>query len=220
VKFAYHTLTIVAMALLGGMAHSYFVSIKTRFGTSDDTRLAQQLPVGAQQGADTEQPGPEHTPPVIIEGPTPTPTPAVPAQTQSAPPDLSALGPFISLEEAHAVWQAGFVEFTHFVAFLDARYPELYEQGHITGARRLMAGDLTQSAAGAPTVRWLTDEQPDIIVIYCEGGECDASKNLAEQLELLGFSPDRMHVLKAGYDAWATAHPALSHDGPQPGEPQ
>ena len=197
-KLIYRMLAIVALALGAGMAHSYLVPIRTTFGQQRPEQTPGEGDVQGDPGGQTGgQPG--ETDPGAAQGEI----------------DIGAMGPFISVAEAHAVWDAGFVKAELLPVFLDARYPEFYAEGHVTGARRLMSGDIT-GGGGGDTVRWLVEEQPDMVIIYCEGGDCDASKNLAEQLELLGFGPDRLHVMEAGYPAWAAAHPDLVTAGGDP----
>lgn len=202
-RFLYRSLAILALAMVAGLAHSWFVPIATGFG--DGAREGPTPPdAGDQQpdgGAQPDVPDPAETAP------------------EAADIDIEALGDYITVPEAHAVWQAGFTQGKAFVAFLDARFPEFYQEGHVAGARRLMSHEIADGT-GAAVVAWLHDHQPDIIVIYCEGGECDASRNLARQLELLGFSRDKLHVLQPGYPAWAEAHPDLVHAGQDHGGPE
>jgi rhodanese-related sulfurtransferase len=239
-RFIYRTLAILALAIAAGLTHSWFVPVATSFGTGDERRRREPAPppepgrtsdgeaaggeagesgVAPQPGQDegvdeqqaapvtTEQPdvSPEHTPP--------------PAQPAGEEIDIDALGDFINVEEARAIWREGNEEFHAIVAFVDARFPDQYAFGHITGARRLLAHEFTDGT-GADTLNWLLEQEPDIIVIYCEGGDCDASKNLARQLELnAGFAREQLHVLQPGYPAWADKYPDLTTKGDEPGEP-
>lgn len=245
-RFIYRTLAIAALALAAGLTHAWFVPIATSFG-GPDPRASQQRDSagqaetgeGAQQPIGDETPDPVEQPAEPEEGsgesetdlqinpgtgdagadPQPQEAPAAEPPDAPEPIDIDTLGDFIDVPEARAIWRAGNEDFTAFVAFLDARYPEQYAQGHITGARRLLAGEVT-SGAGAETLNWLLQQEPDHIVIYCEGGECDASKNLARQLELSGsFTREQLHVLEPGYPAWAEQHPDLTTSGDEPGEP-
>jgi rhodanese-related sulfurtransferase len=240
VRFVYRTLSIVALAIAAGLTHSWFVPTATSFGGATDRgegqrrdRTPQPPPEGAggdpaPTGAGADPTGGQQAPdpggesggqadPGAGAQPDETPPPPPPPPPQDI--DLGSLGDFITVEEAHAIWQEGHIEANAFVAFLDARYPEEYAKGHITTARRLMAGDITDGT-GAETLNWLLELEPDFVVIYCEGGECDASKNLARQLERnTSLTREQLHVLEPGYPAWAETYPALITQGDEPGEP-
>ncbi len=231
-RFLYRSLAILALAMVAGLAHSWFVPIATGFG--DGARAGATLPdAGVQQPDGGAQPDvPDPPDPEVSANPEGSAggtdpqageeaSPPTPPETgpEAADIDIKALGDYITVPEAHAVWQAGFTQGEAFVAFLDARFPEFYQVGHIAGARRLMSHEIADGT-GAEVIAWLHDHQPDIIVIYCEGGECDASRNLARQLELLGFSRDKLHVLQPGYPGWVEAHPDLVHAGEDHGGPE
>jgi len=227
VRFIHRTLAICALAIGAGLTHSWFVPVTTSFGGPDlrggRAAVTPPDPGAGEQAPDT---GRAADPPDSGEGgagepPIEQPDPGAqatqqPVEQQPVDIDIGALGDFISVEEARAVWHAANVEFSAVAAFIDARFAEQYAEGHITTARRLMAHEVTDGT-GRPVLDWLTDLQPDQIVIYCEGGECDASKNLARQLELLGFSREQLHVLEPGYPAWAETYPDLVTKGDQPG---
>lgn len=243
-RFIYRTLAIVAMAIAAGLTHAWFVPLATSFGSSEP-RATRERSGPAETGGEAETPP---QPPVDPETPDPVdeqpgeaapdpgeadPVQTDPVQTDPADPppvetppaaapeeiDIDALGDFIDVAEARAIWRAGHEDFTAFVAFLDARFPQQYAEGHVTGARRLMSHEVTDGS-GAATLNWLLEQAPDYVVIYCEGGECDASKNLARQLELSGsFAREQLHVLEAGYPAWAEQYPNLTTSGNEPGQP-
>ncbi len=87
--------------------------------------------------------------------------------------------------------------------FVDARRRDEYEAGHVQNAY-WMPADLLTTGARPEALDFLTPEQP--IVIYCGGGECDASKNVAALLQQGGFS--QLHVMTDGYPGWTSAgHP-------------
>lgn len=103
------------------------------------------------------------------------------------------LGFEITVDQAARLYDAGIA------AFFDARLPDEFEAGHIDGASFVNAGSFD---AGIPmAVEFVTPDQP--IVIYCGGGECDASHNLAAILQQFGYS--RLHIMVEGYPAWEAA---------------
>lgn len=83
--------------------------------------------------------------------------------------------------------------------FLDARDPAEYEAGHIPGAMRLSSSDLaaeperlkTLPVAGRP------------VIAYCEGGECEASLDLARVLVEGGYR--KVLVFTGGFPEWTAA---------------
>ncbi len=96
----------------------------------------------------------------------------------------------ISLEEAReAFLSKGGV-------FLDARSPELYEGGHIRGARNLPwqgVDDYFDSV--------MVDIPRDsLIIAYCDGEACALSKDLAIELLFRGY--DNVRVLVNGWSVW------------------
>ncbi len=85
--------------------------------------------------------------------------------------------------------------------FLDARRTRNFDAGRIKGARSFSVweADLDQKIDA-----FLKEVPLDLsIVIYCGGGDCEDSHNLAERLQLAGFKDLRVFVL--GYSAWMKA---------------
>jgi len=124
-----------------------------------------------------------------------TETPAdTPDQSAAAEP---AEGPYIGLETARALFDEG-------ALFIDAREPAEFEHAHILGAINLTA-QMVSSGKAAATIAELTEgfgyDYP--IVIYCHGGDCDASDNLAKLLLPMGFS--NLRIMQAGFDEWQAA---------------
>ena len=99
--------------------------------------------------------------------------------------------------------------------FLDARRTEVYEQGHIPGARpfSVWESDIDDK------VRKLFDERSDPrdqekpIVIYCSGGDCEDSHMLAQKL--WGIQFNNVYVYKDGFPDWQRRHEP-THSGPNP----
>ena len=94
--------------------------------------------------------------------------------------------------------------------FVDARAFEEYEEGHIEGAMWMPAYAFDD---GEP-VNFLMIDLEKPIVIYCGGGDCDASENTAIRIQ--GYAPSAvMHVFKDGYPAWVDAGLPIG-TGPDP----
>jgi len=85
---------------------------------------------------------------------------------------------------------------TDAAVFIDARTPELYQKGHIQGARNLPIGDFDRQA---DTV--FNDLPEDtLIVTYCDGEDCALSAELALKLKEIGF--ENVRVLHNGWSVW------------------
>ncbi len=86
--------------------------------------------------------------------------------------------------------------------FIDARDPAEFEAGHIPGALRMTQAD---AAADPERVKALPARGRPIIV-YCEGGTCEASLDVARVLVEAGFR--KVLVFMGGFPEWAAAgHP-------------
>lgn len=101
----------------------------------------------------------------------------------------------ITLRDAYEIHQKGSA------LFLDAREPEAYKQGHIAGAVNLPADAFMDS------LTYLEGLDPDTLIIsYCDGSECNASIDLAANLDLMGFTQVRFFF--GGWEEWIGAgHP-------------
>jgi len=99
----------------------------------------------------------------------------------------------ITLDEAEDLWAGGGS------VFLDARPAAPYADGHIPGARHLAAGE--EDARLSPALRDVLRER--ILVVYCEGGDCQSSLLLAKRLHDLGFMDVR--VMTGGWERWREA---------------
>jgi len=112
-------------------------------------------------------------------------------------PSASSVAPAawreISGEEADRLQSSG-------VLFLDARRSSEYRDGHVPGARSVPVWETGLDEK----VRALFAERPDQsapIVVYCNGGECEDSHELAQKLYLAGF--DGVRVYRDGFPDWA-----------------
>ena len=99
---------------------------------------------------------------------------------------------YVELPEARAKYNSG-------VAFVDARTPEEYQTGHISGAINVPAAlepdEITAALAAHPK-----DAE---LVVYCDGEECGASTTLAQKLQRLGYSG--VQVFFNGWTVWVKA---------------
>lgn len=100
------------------------------------------------------------------------------------------LGLMIDSKAAKALFDQG-------VVFLDARIQKEYDEGHIPQAFLLNSSMFGTSAADE-AMKVMDADQP--VVIYCGGGDCDASKNVAILLQQAGFK--QLHIIEKGYPEW------------------
>jgi rhodanese-related sulfurtransferase len=130
-------------------------------------------------------------------GPRSLATPAPASDGDDFDPD--ALPQQITLDQAWRLYELG-------DPFIDAREVEKFRLGHIAGAFHVFAGAFD---INAPALKVLDPSQR--VVIYCAGGTCQDSENVAIRLQQAGFT--RLHIMTAGYDDWVQAgHPADAGD--------
>lgn len=114
-----------------------------------------------------------------------------PADGTPAPPRGPGLK--ISIDEALELFQQG-------TPFLDARLKAEFDAGRVMGAFH----NPPSAGLKPDVVQFLDPARP--IVIYCGGGDCKDSENLAILLQQMGFN--RLHIMTDGYPAWRSAgHP-------------
>lgn len=113
-------------------------------------------------------------------------------------PPLAASPPgqaeeYLPLPKATELWRGGAA------LFLDARDPEDYAAGHIGNALNLPAQSFAAHfGAVAPLL------SPDsILVVYCDGLDCQLSHRLRDSLRELGHT--NTHLLANGWTAWRQA---------------
>lgn len=183
------------MAIGGGalgvaLAHSWIVQAGDKpitLGADESKNIGVVLPVTprpADGSEPTEQPG--------------DPVPESVSESRT-------LGFEISTEDAFALWEQ------QLATFLDARSLEDFEAGHIADAYYLPYDELASGQIPEVVDFALSPDQP--VVIYCSGGECDASHNAAALLQPMGFVT--LHIYVDGYPGWVDAgHPIET--GPDP----
>lgn len=88
------------------------------------------------------------------------------------------------------------------VFFLDARNESDYEAAHIAGAVWMQSGRLSNGDGYEVLEAELGVQPGDTIVIYCTGGDCDASENTKLLLEDVYTN---ILIMKAGFDEWRAA---------------
>lgn len=117
----------------------------------------------------------------------------------SQPVAQRVLGYEISIEDGFALHQMG-------IPFIDSRHLPEYQKSHIEGAVCIPTDDFQKRVGD------VMGFLPGPIVVYCSGGQCDASHNLAKLLQQAGFT--QIHILTDGLPGWQSAgHPVASGGG-------
>jgi len=80
--------------------------------------------------------------------------------------------------------------------FIDARTPELYQEGHIQGALNLPLADFDHLADKVV----MNFPEETLLVTYCDGEDCALSAELALKLKKIGF--ENVRVLHDGWNVW------------------
>lgn len=118
------------------------------------------------------------------------------------PQDPPAQLPEDQLPEDHVTMAEAFAHWENATAtFIDTRSASVFAEGHIAGALNLsleMTGDPT---AVNNVLQWITPE--DTLILYCKGGLCDESKNVADLLKGAGFN--KTLIMGDGYPGWVAA---------------
>jgi len=85
------------------------------------------------------------------------------------------------------------------VLWVDARTRAKYDHAHIPGAI-LLNEDEWDSLISPFLDAW----DPDVpVIVYCDGGSCDASHAVADRLRKEYPQVTKLHVLKGGWSAWS-----------------
>jgi len=200
-SFLTRVLLIGAVAAGAGIAHSWVVQAgekPIKLGVDEGSLVGTKIRRPAPEGAGALPSGSEVVPPESEPDPPEAKPPAndpevpVPEQPPESDGEVS-LGYEILADDAFLLFdQLG-------AQFLDARTPDEYDAGHVQGAF-FMTPDMLRE--GYP--RALEVLSPDVpTVIYCVGGDCEASHNVAKYLQDFGFQ--QLHVMTDGYPAWAGA---------------
>ena len=139
------------------------------------------------------------------ETPASVPASGAPASAADASPSTgaegqpsagAALGLEITLAQAKSLYDKG-------VTFLDARLDEEYNAERVAGAQHLTTAMFGLSEPPA-ILNMLDPSAP--VVIYCSGGDCDASHAVGIRLQQAGF--EQVHIMVDGLPGWKKAgHP-------------
>ena len=157
------------------------------------TAAATERTAPAPGSAATPAPVPSTTEPPSSGSPAPSgKLPAIAASPAGIAPHPAQPFAEITSAQAKALFDGGAV-------FLDARRSAAYREGHVRGSRSI---SVWESDADAK-VKAFYDEGHDAnapIVVYCSGGDCEDSHELARKL--WGVTFDNVCVYRDGFPDW------------------
>lgn len=201
--------SLLALASLGaGFAHSWMQGPQLNTSLSDVLK-GRETPVvtpgNGSSAGDPKPPTPETQPnptgPKVApldgqatKGATPTKGPDTPAHPHAQENDISIADAFA----AHSKQDGQ-------TFFIDAREPHEFATGHIPGAMNLSP---SMVARGMPQKALENLRDMPLVVIYCGGGDCHASEDVAIKVAQAIKSVGSFKILHVGYPAWVEAkHP-------------
>ena len=192
-KFVGRVAIILVLTTAAAAVHSMYTPIYRDLGDKRAREAVVTAPTGQTpvdpSGADTA------VQPLDEGGPA--------AGGDAGEPDAAELPEYyISVERAFELWDEG-------MPFVDARTDAERVVGTIEGAVHLETRNFLNGTAG-PLLDQLDRAFP--VVVFCGGGECDASENVAKRLDGWGFT--EVYIMHEGFAAWeAAGHPTEAVGG-------
>ncbi|MBC7773238.1 MAG: hypothetical protein H7210_12135 [Pyrinomonadaceae bacterium] len=124
----------------------------------------------------------------------PTPAPVPPVSDEETLTQAQIDKGHITIKQAHALYTA--VPPAYFV---DTRRKDEYEAGHVKDAF-----GIPLAAFHGKTPSLVKDiDRSEVFVVYCIGGDCDESEQVAKQLDTMGYK--HVYVMHAGFPGWEKA---------------
>ncbi|MBU3679360.1 MAG: HIT domain-containing protein [Candidatus Kapabacteria bacterium] len=167
--------------------------ISKYIGTSE----LQTQPATAPLPSSTEKPPPAATP-----APASTAATAGSAATTSVPSAEKGKPAFVP--EPGMIREIGYDAFVRLMNagpfyLIDARGAEKYAEGHIAGAVNIYGGEVQSRIPDL-----MQSPRDRIILIYCDGGECELSHHVADVLKQFSYGP--IFIYTGGWAEWKTKH--------------
>ncbi len=81
---------------------------------------------------------------------------------------------------------------------IDSRLPDYYHEGHIAGAINIPFEEIDNFVT-----KLMEIPQDTMVVVYCDGGECELSFDLAMFMIDLGYG--KVYVYEGGWEEWSAA---------------
>ncbi len=145
---------------------------------------------------------------VAVNTPTPEPTKTEPAAAKAtaapvaSPASEKPMNSFVA--DPGKVLEIGHDAFVRLMStgsfhLIDARTPEKYAEGHIASAINIYGGE---AQSRIPDI--IQAPRDRVILIYCDGGECELSHHVADVLKQFGYGP--IFIYTGGWAEWKTKH--------------
>jgi rhodanese-related sulfurtransferase len=127
------------------------------------------------------------------------PRPPLPGEDDRPPDDAPEHGLQVAGFEDMVEYADLLFESDGFVVILDARTDEAYQEGHISGALQV---NHYQKDKYLPDIMPMLEEA-GVIVVYCNGGDCEDSILLATSLiQQFAINYDNVYVYEGGIKEW------------------
>ncbi len=176
---------VIIASIAAGVVHSTAKPISRTLTPTEPTAPAPQT---SPQAPTAPQPTPKPTTAA------PAPAQTTPAPAPSNPHDKLPPGTFCTLEQARQLLDDQAAE------FIDARNPDEFAAGSIPTSFNIPP----DAFAGGNFPAYLNTIAPDRkIIVFCGGGDCDASLLVALKIKGVGFKD--VIVFKDGYNGWTAA---------------
>jgi rhodanese-related sulfurtransferase len=182
-------LALIGLGLLIGAADSWIRPVQLRLNPQASTETKTPAIDGSKPIDAMTPTAPSHT--GTPAGATPEQQPAATGASSAA--STEALGLEITLAQSKALFDEG-------VMFIDARIDSEYAVDRVSGAIHLTTAMFSGSEPPA-ALAILDPTRP--VVIYCTGGDCDASHSVGIRLQQLGF--EKIHIMVDGLPGWKNA---------------
>jgi rhodanese-related sulfurtransferase len=175
--------------------------VGTLVAVRDTVRVAPARPVGAalKKAPVKKRPAPAKQAAIPVKPvPKPQPAPATVAAPVVAKVDLPVVPDLdqpieVKLTNVKKFFDAGAA------LFVDARETSEYAEGHIAGARSVPFDDAVRNPALIQPFK----RAGKPLILYCSGGDCELSKDLAKNMLAEGIR--KVLVFTDGYPAWKAA---------------
>lgn len=128
---------------------------------------------------------------------------AAPAQEEAVWPPFPGTV-MINVATAKLAWNEGYAE------IVDSRTRKEFDRARIPAAWHVPQSAFTDGNVPADFIEFVARDTP--LIIYCEGGDCDTSENVAIRLQQ-DYRYQAIFVLKPGIPGWVEAgHPLEGDD--------
>lgn len=163
---------------------------------SQPKEVIQQTPALEQPGAPTTVTAQTTTATTTATSAKPSSQPVAEASTKASPEPTFTPEPGVVREISYDMFIRLYEGSKNYL--IDARGADKFAQGHIKGAANYYGGEVQSRIpdllANVPRDR--------VILIYCDGGECELSHHVADVLKQFGYGP--VFIYTGGWAEWTS----------------